>query len=100
MARRLRPGQPVVTSPTVLSLRHLREQGADPIAVVEHWIPIPGLPGRGKRRDLFGLFDILAIHQGDTIAIQTTTASNVSARAHKIGDSPHLPAIRAAGWTI
>jgi hypothetical protein len=50
--------------------------------------------------DLFGLFDILAIREGETVAVQTTSGSNVAARIRKIGDSEHTPAIRAANWRI
>ena len=53
-----------------------------------------------QRKDLFGFIDILALNGPDTIAVQSTSWSNVSARAKKIADSEHLAAVRAAGWTI
>lgn len=82
------------TSPTVLSLRHLRDDGWT-AEVVERWIP-----GANIRRDLFGFIDILAIKAGDVLAVQTTSAANVSARVRKIAESEHIGTIRDAGWSI
>ena len=86
-------------SPTARSLKELREQGF--IAqVVEHYNSFSR-----KRNDLFGIFDIVAIRDGETIGIQVTTESNNSARKNKIIDtSSHLrPWLRAGNlcqlWT-
>ena len=39
------------------------------------------------RQDLFGIVDVLAIsEEGDTVAIQTTSLSNVGARIKKISE--------------
>ena len=51
-------------------------------------------------RDLFGCFDLLAVRGAETLAIQTTTASNMAARRKKVLASSFLPALRAAGWQI
>lgn len=81
-------------SPTQLSLRTLRANGY--IAeVVEKWIP-----GAGIRKDLFGFIDIVAVRDGETVGIQTTSKSNISARVRKIEDSPYLNQLRKANWTI
>jgi len=81
-------------SPTQRSLDYLRKAGwhAD---VVERWIP-----GANIRRDLFGFVDIIALRGSETLAVQTTSASNVSARVRKITDHTALQAVREAGWTV
>lgn len=87
-------------SPTARTLKLLRDDGwlAD---VVERWIP------RAKiRKDLFGLIDILAIRDGEVLAVQTTTASNVTARRQKAEAHPNLPFVKEAmrfvihGWRL
>jgi hypothetical protein len=72
----------------------LRDQGWT-AEVVERWIP-----GANIRKDLFDIIDIIAIRGAETLAVQTTSAANVAARIHKIGDSPHVAAVREAGWLI
>lgn len=53
------------------------------------------------RVDLFGCIDVLAISEdGNTVAIQTTSLSNVSARIKKIKDSNAIGHIRKASWTV
>jgi hypothetical protein len=84
----------VTLSPTQLTLKHLRDQGYV-AEVVEHWNPHARI-----RQDLFGFVDVLAVGKGETLAVQTTSAPNVSARMHKIADSPYIGAARDAGWTI
>lgn len=81
-------------SPTQRSLKHLREAGYV-CAIVEHWDHFAR-----KRRDLFGMFDLLCVREGETLAVQTTSGSNVSARVKKIGDSDLLGAVRDAGWVV
>lgn len=85
----------MTTSPTQLSLKHLRAQGWPLVQVVEVWNPHARI-----RQDLFGFVDVLAVREGETLAVQTTSATNFSARVRKIADHPSLPAVRAAGWTI
>jgi hypothetical protein len=80
-------------TPTQRSLAYLREQGYT-CAVVEHWNA-----HRRIRQDLFGFIDILAIREGETLAVQTTT-TGVAERVRKITDSPNLAAVRSAGWAI
>lgn len=53
-----------------------------------------------RKFDLFGMFDLLAIRGTTTLAVQVTTASNVSSRVRKVLTSPHLAAVRKAGWGI
>jgi len=83
------------TSPTQKTLARLRKENYDLVAITERWNPFARI-----RQDLFGIIDILAIHKSDTIAIQVTSYSNIGARVKKITESPALPFLRDAGWTI
>jgi hypothetical protein len=85
----------VTISPTKLTLRHLREQGWPLVEVTEKWNPHAGI-----RQDLYGFVDVLAVGPEGTLAVQTTTAPNVSSRIRKIADSPHVGHVREAGWSI
>lgn len=40
--------------------------------IVERWIPNPAYPGGGKRIDLWGIIDIIAINNRETVAVQST----------------------------
>ena len=82
------------SSPTKLSLALIRKT-SDCVQVVEVWNSFTR-----TRKDLFGFIDILALEGETTIAIQSTSWTNVSARAKKIAESEHLAAVRSAGWTI
>ena len=93
-ARRKRPSRR--TSPTELSLRDLRNRGYL-AAVVEQNVRGEGIV---FKRDLFGFIDIIALRGTETLAVQTTSLANVSARIRKIADSEHVAAVRKAGWSI
>ena len=82
------------TSPTQRSLEYLRGQGYT-VAIVERWNPFARI-----RQDLFGFVDLLAIRENETLAVQATSLSNVSAREKKIGESENVGAVRKAGWRI
>jgi hypothetical protein len=81
-------------SPTQLTLRKLRNDGWT-AEVVERWNPHARV-----RNDLWGFVDVLAIKGDVTLGVQTTSASNVAARVHKIADHPNLPLVREAGWRL
>jgi carbonic anhydrase len=83
-----------VSSPTVRSRKHLEAQGYT-VATVEHWNAFTR-----RRHDLFGFIDLLAIRPGETLAVQTTSGSNVSARVRKIANHENVGAVREAGWRI
>jgi hypothetical protein len=85
----------MATSPTQLTLRHLREQGWPLVAVVEHWNPHARI-----RQDLFGFVDVLAVRPGETLAVQTTTSAHVADRIRKMAEHSNIGAVREAGWTI
>ena len=82
-------------TPTELTLRQLRADGWPLVQVVEVWNPHARI-----RQDLFGLVDVLAVGPQGTLAVQTTSRANVSARVRKIADSATIAAIREAGWTV
>lgn len=84
-----------MSSPTQRTLEHLRKTGCQLVAVVEKWNPHARI-----RQDLFGCVDVLAIRDGETIAVQATSGSNVASRVAKVTDSPALPAMREAGWRV
>lgn len=90
-----------MTSPTQLSLAHLRADGwtAD---ICERWMPTGNGFG-GVRKDLFGMLDLVAVRDAVTLGVQTTSADNASARLTKMTDDDHadaLAALRAANWTV
>lgn len=60
--------------------------------MVEKWIP-----QARKRKDLFGVIDVLAIRDDVVLGVQATSRGNVSARIQKIADHENTPAIRKAG---
>lgn len=52
------------------------------------------------RHDLFGCIDILAIGNGETVAIQATSKANMNSRIKKIEDSDALPIMLTSNWRI
>lgn len=81
-------------SPTQRTLKHMRDQGYVS-AVVEkfnHFVK--------RRQDLFGVIDVLCVGNGETVAVQTTSGSNVAARITKIAEAEAVPELRKAGWRI
>lgn len=81
-------------TPTQSSLAYLREAGYS-CWIVEHWNSFTL-----RRNDLFGCIDILAIKDGETLAVQTTAYSCMSARQRKMTDNEYMPVMRSANWTI
>jgi hypothetical protein len=83
-------------SPTQLSLKHLRESGWTTLAIVEYWNPFARV-----RKDLFGFIDILAINdEGEVLAVQTTSYTNINARCKKIAENDNVGSVRKANWAI
>jgi len=81
-------------TPTARSMAHLRALHWT-VGVVEQRIPNTNIT-----RDLFGFIDLIAIRGDETLAVQVTSGSNMSARERKITEHANLPAVRAAGWRI
>ena len=68
-------------TPTSRTLKRLRDEGWE-CQVVEQWIA-----QARRRRDLFGIIDIVAIRSGRTLGVQATSLSNVSSRVKKVAES-------------
>lgn len=81
-------------TPTQLSLNLLRKEGYL-VAVVEKWNWVVKI-----RQDLFGFIDIIAIKEGETVGVQTTSIAGVSARRKKILEHENFSRILSAGWRI
>tara|TARA_Y100001938_G_C8061938_1_gene417841 strand:+ start:483 stop:791 length:309 start_codon:yes stop_codon:yes gene_type:complete len=85
-------------SPTQRSLKKLREDGYEPVEIVEKYVRTGA---GGFRKDLFGFCDLLALHpNGEILCCQTTSRSNVSARVKKIEDHPNLDIVRKCNIRI
>ena len=84
-------------TPQARATAYLREQGYE-VDIVER------IQRRGNvtwRNDLFGAFDLLGVNpDGEVIAVQVTSRSNVSARVKKLADLEVLDRLRTAGWTL
>lgn len=81
-------------SPTSRTLKRLRDAGYL-AGVVERWIP-----GANIRSDLFGFIDVVAIRPGEILGVQTTSASNVSARVAKIREHENVDRVRESNMRI
>lgn len=84
----------MASSPSARSLKVMRERGYR-AAVVEKWNPHARI-----RQDLYGCVDVLCIGNGETVAVQATSGSNVASRVKKLEDSDALADMREAGWKI
>ena len=73
----------------------LRERGYSAVQKVETFNSFTK-----RYKDLFGVWDYLAVGNGETIAVQVTSRAHISERAKKIAESEHLAACRDAGWQL
>lgn len=103
-----------------MTLKHLRDNGYEPIEVVEKWLRFPDKKNPRKmiaiRQDLFGFIDIIAgIPGGGTLAVQVCSGgraagdrgeddagrgSDVGAREAKIREHANLRGVLAMGWKV
>ena len=67
-----------MSSPTQRSKAKLQREGYT-VAITERWNSFTR-----TRQDLFGFIDLIALRGNETLAVQTTSGSNVSARIDKI----------------
>lgn len=81
-------------TPTQRTLALMRSKGFY-CEVVERHIPHSFI-----KKDLAGFLDIVCLGDNETIGIQVTSASNVSARVKKITEHENVAAVRKAGWRI
>ena len=84
----------MAVTPTQRSLKYLRDQGYR-VAITEKWNPHAKV-----RQDLFGFVDLLAVRDGQTLAVQTTSSGSMSDRRKKILAHENLPVLLSAGWQI
>lgn len=77
----------MTAGPTARSLEFCRKRGIR-AGVVEKWLPARGDMPHGRRQDLFGCIDIIAMPLNvlHILAIQATSLSNVNARLVKAMD--------------
>lgn len=69
-------------SETQRTLNYLRRSEYH-CGVTEHWFQQPGM-SHGRRKDLFGVIDIIALGEGETLGVQTTSKGGMSARFNKM----------------
>ena len=83
-------------TPTARTLAFLRKCGFL-CAVVETWVPHVN-----RRRDLFGCFDVLAVHpiRREIVLVQVTTLDHLSHRLAKVKATVELPGLLAAGLKV
>lgn len=86
-----------------LSLDLLRARGYYAIPVEEHVYR----PGKTEKddplvytKDLFGCIDLIGLKKGETIAVQTTSLSNISSRIAKVAASEGFEFMKLAGWKV
>jgi hypothetical protein len=84
-------------SPQARAIQRMREMGY----AVETVEQVKRVPGKTWRVDLFGAFDLLGVNgEGEVMAVQVTSRSNVSARVRKLADLPVLDWLRKAEWSL
>jgi len=79
---------------TQQSKEYLERQGYT-VDIVERQIPHSFI-----KKDLFGMFDLIALKGSITYGIQVTSKSNMSKRVKKISGEPRVNQVRDANWTI
>lgn len=81
-------------TPSARSIAHMKSLGYQ-VANVEHYNYFTK-----RRHDLFGCIDILCIGNGETVAVQVTSKSNMSSRIKKIEASEAFPEMLRSGWRV
>jgi hypothetical protein len=81
-------------SPTARSLALLRKEGWYP------WTVEQTIPKTFIKRDAWGIIDIIALGDGEVLAVQATSGDNVSARMAKMAGHEGLAALRKAGVRV
>lgn len=82
----------MATSPTQLTLAKMRKEGYLPW-VTEHF-------ARGRRHDMWTFCDVYCIKEGESVAVQCTSYSNISARVKKITECEFTERVRKANIRI
>lgn len=89
----------MATSYTERTLAELR-RGDEFVLVekVEYWTPFP--KPHGRRVDLFGIIDIVALAPGRTLGVQSTSIGALSAHKKKLREHPCTREVLRAGWEL
>ena len=82
-------------APTMQLSRDLLTKLGWRVVNVEKWNP-----ATGTKNDLFGMFDLLAIKDGVTMGVQTTSKTNLASHVRKMRDAEALGDVLAAGWVV
>lgn len=82
------------TSLTPRSKALLNERGYI-VATVEHYNSFTK-----RKHDLFGCIDLLAIGNGETVAVQVTSKNHLSDRKRKIEEAEAYPDMLRSGWRV
>lgn len=80
---------------TVKSRDRLAQEGFRVYQTVEVWNSFAR-----QKKDLFGIFDVLAVGSGRTLAVQVTSRDNMSSRRKKMQESEAFAECVLAGWSI
>ncbi len=84
---------------TELTLRKLRgDTRFLLVEKVEFFSPFP--KPHGRRVDLFGLGDVLAIGPGISLLVQCTSVGGVSTRKKKLTEDPNTALLLRSGWEL
>jgi hypothetical protein len=75
-------------------MAYLRDLGYR-VEVVEKWNAFTK-----TKKDLFGCIDLIAIGNGETLAVQVTSRSNMSSRRAKILAAEAFPDMIRSGWQV
>lgn len=81
-------------SPTQRSKKYLEKLNYR-VGITEHWNPHAFI-----RQDLFGFIDMIGVKENSVVAVQTTSASNMSAREKKILTHENYPAVKSSGMQL
>lgn len=81
-------------TPSQRSIKLLRDKGYQ-VANVESYNAFTK-----RKHDLYGCIDLLAIGNGETLAIQVTSKSNMKARINKIADADAFPEMLRSKWRV
>lgn len=81
-------------TPSQRSVKYLREKGYV-VANVEKYNYFTK-----RKHDLYGCIDLLAIGDGETLAVQVTSKSNIKARINKIAEAEAFPEMLRSKWRV
>jgi hypothetical protein len=81
-------------TPSARSIAHMKSLGYQ-VANCDHYNYFTK-----RRHDLYGCIDLLCIGNGETVAVQVTSKSNMSSRIKKIEASEAFPEMLRSGWRV